>query len=178
MVINDDRIFNKYFKEISKDFKRQLSDITEVVIHGTGGGKSARGIIRWMLGGERTKQYKRGIALFHVEIDRNGDVYNLISPSYWCYHSSSGKHDKCTMGIELVNPGIENTDGYTLEQYEALMNLLNQFKAVFPINIICGHGYNKQKYSKKYKNCPGENFKWEFLEEIGCKKIENECYKA
>jgi N-acetyl-anhydromuramyl-L-alanine amidase AmpD len=161
-IIQENRIFDKFFKKISKSFIRE--DIEEIIVHGTGGGVSASAIINWMLGGERKAEYERGIALFHYEIDRNGDVYQIISPKYWCYHSSSGRHDKKTIGIELVNPIKENHGSYMIQQYNSLCNLIKMFMTTYDLKVIAGHGATKQKYSGGYKNCPGEKFEWSILE--------------
>jgi hypothetical protein len=181
-IINEDRIYKKYFHAIEDQFIRKVDNVKEIVIHGTGGGKSARAILNWMLAGERAEEYKKGIGLFHSEIDLNGDQYNILSPLYWCYHSSSGPHDKLTIGIELVNPTIGNTGGYTDAQYKALFETIDAYLGLFPITTICGHGYNGHKFSSKYKSCPG-NFDWkrllEFLvqENFNPKKIDKECYE-
>ncbi|MBN2401973.1 MAG: N-acetylmuramoyl-L-alanine amidase [Spirochaetes bacterium] len=181
-IINEDRIHKKYFKDIEDQFNRKVEDIKEIVIHGTGGGKSARAILNWMLAGERAEQYKKGIALFHSEIDKNGDIYNILNPLYWCYHSSSGKHDKYTIGIELVNSEVDNKGSYTSNQYKSLFEMIDAYLGLFPIASIVGHGYNGKKFSGKYKNCPG-NFDWNKLQKFliaeGFKfnKADNECYE-
>jgi N-acetyl-anhydromuramyl-L-alanine amidase AmpD len=176
-LINDDRIYKKYFKEIENKFIRKVSDISEIVIHGTGGGQSAKAILNWMLSGERAEEYKKGISLFHSQIDRNGDIYNILSNLFWCYHSSSGQHDKYTIGIELVNPLEENMGNYTDLQYKVLFELLESYKELFPIKSIVGHGHNKKKFSNGYKNCPG-NFDWEKLQmKFNLKLIDKECYQ-
>ena len=174
-IIQDDRIFDKYFKNISENFTR--SNIEEIIIHGTGGGVSANSIINWMLKGEREDEYKRGIALFHYEIDRNGDIYQIISPKYWCYHSSSGQHDKKTIGIELINPVKANHGSYLIQQYNSLFDLIKMFMTTYELKIIAGHGAIKQKYNGSYKNCPGEKFEWSMLEDnFRLKKISDEMY--
>lgn len=162
-IIYDGRVFEKYFAPISSEFERDINDISEIVIHGTGGGQSAKGIIKWMLDGEREILYKKGIALFHYEIDRNGDIYQIIPDLNWVYHSSSGEHDKKTIGIELVNPVIFNRGPYTIDQYNSLFSLIKKFIGLYSINYIAGHGANKLKYSGSYKECPGK-FDWTLLE--------------
>jgi N-acetyl-anhydromuramyl-L-alanine amidase AmpD len=161
-IIQDYRVHDKYFASISSEFSRNIADITEIVCHGTAGGQSAKGIIKWMLSGEREEEYKKGIALFHYEIDRNGDIYQIIPDLNWVYHSSSGRHDKKTIGIELVNPVIENKGKYTIDQYNSLFSLIKRMMQLYPIDHIAGHGGNKLKYSGSYKNCPGE-FDWVLL---------------
>lgn len=174
-LIQDTRVFDKYFSPIKDQFTRD--DISEIIVHGTSGGQSAKGIINWMLGGERAEEYKKGIGLFHYEIDRNGDVYQLIPNGYWCYHSSSGQHDKVTVGIELVNPEKDNFGKYKMEQYKSLMDLIKMFMLNYQIKVIAGHGATKLQYSGSYKYCPGKLFDWELLEKnFNIKKIKNEMY--
>jgi hypothetical protein len=188
-IINDNRIYKKYIKdqEIENVLTRSVEDIKEIVIHGAGIASSATGVLNWMARGgimpdgtTREEQYKKGISLFHSEIDRNGNVYNILSPLFFCYHSSSGHHDRFTLGIELINGEVDNKFEYTNEQYQSLFNMIDAYSGLFPVGTICGHGYNGQKYSGKYKNCPG-NFNWDKLQEYFSKefniiKIDKECY--
>jgi N-acetyl-anhydromuramyl-L-alanine amidase AmpD len=181
-IIKDHRIFEKYFEPISEVFERE--NIREIVIHGTGGGASAQGIIKWMLNGgvmadgsKREDLYKRGIALFHYLIDRNGDLYHLIPDRYWCYHSSSGRHDIKTIGVELVNTVSGNKGKYEVEQYDSLFSLIKKMMTLYPIKYIAGHGGNKLNYSGSYKECPGEKFNWKMLEEnFSLRKAAREIY--
>jgi hypothetical protein len=176
-LIQEDRIFKKYFEPIAEKQIRENNDITEVVIHGTGGGLSAKGIINWMLGGERASQYVKGVALFHYEIDLNGDVYQILDDKYWVWHSTSGKHDKNTIGIELVNTSSENKGGYQIEQYEALIKVLKLLLPKYPITKIGGHGAVQKKFSGGYKLCPGHLFDWGMLENIfNMQKLEDEYF--
>ena len=138
------------------------SDPNEIVIHGTGGGASASVMIDWMLSGERVKEYVRGIALYHYLIDFSGEVIEIISPDNWVYHSSSGAHDKLTIGIEMMNKSTNNENEYTDRQYTALFGLIDELMKKYSIKSIVGHGYNGKKYSNLDKNCPG-NFDWQKL---------------
>lgn len=151
-------------------FGRNLKDISEIVIHGTGGGTNAASLLRWILAGERAEEYKKGIGLFHYLIDRDGTIYKLYSLEKWMYHSSSGQHDKCTVGIELMNPSTNNQVEYTVEQYKSLAELVKAANGLATIKTIVGHGFNKQKYSGLYKVCPGR-FDWfnfgEILDKMG-----------
>lgn len=173
----DLRIYEKFFEPISEEFERNLDLIYEIVLHGTAGGRTASGMLRWMLTGERAKEYRRGVALYHDLLDRNGDVYAIIPYHYWVYHSSSGKHDKRTIGIEMINPEKDNDSEYTNEQYEGLFKHIEYLLSVIPsIKSIVGHGSNKLKYSGKYKECPG-NFDWDRLQKhFSLKKVEQERY--
>lgn len=145
-------------------FERE-KDITTIVLHGTGGGSSTEGLIKWMLDGERGDSYERGIALFHYLIGRDGEIIELIDPEFWVYHSSSGRQDRRTIGIELMNPDPSNIAEYTLDQYDSLFWLM--FENLFPsyptINAIVSHNRMKEKFSGGSKDCPN-NFEWEALE--------------
>jgi len=160
--VNVNEIRNKYHQ----GFPRDISTISEIVIHGTGGGSSAQGIIKWMLAGERSAEYSRGVALFHFEIDLNGDIYEIIDPDRWVYHSGSGKHDMITIGIELVNPAPQNKGSYTSEQYAGLISLIFDYMSRrYHIETIVGHGVNQQQFSGSYKDCPGQEFDWDILQD-------------
>lgn len=142
-------------------WKRKIEEITEVVIHGTPG-KTATGLLQWMIGGERGKSYKKGQALFHFLIDKNGTIYQIAPINRFYFHSCSGKHDKLTIGIELLNPIVGNEGDYSDLQYESLELLM--FDALFTycknINRVVGHDYNYNTYKGIRKNCPGKNFDW------------------
>jgi hypothetical protein len=138
-------------------FHRQSQPI-EIVMHGTGGGTSSHGMIDWMLGGERAAEYNKGIALFHYLIDRDGQVTEIISPSNWVYHSSSGLHDMLTIGIEHIKPDALNTTEPTDEQYQSDLEMIVFLMNQYPINSIIGHVQNTLKYSgPQYVKvpCPG-----------------------
>lgn len=157
----DTEIRNKYHI----GFNRDKLDVNQIVIHGTGGGSSAQSIMRWMLGGERASQYKKGIGLFHYLIDCFGVIYEIISPKNWVYHSSSGRHDKHTIGIELINLNFSNQSEYTPNQYFSFIDLIfNKIFKMYNITSIIGHGTCKKIYSKSYKNCPG-NFNWKIIKD-------------
>ena len=142
--------------------------VTEIVIHGTGGGSTSKAIINWIMGGERAKEYLRGVALFHYLIDREGGIIEVINPSKWVYHSSSGIHDKETIGIEHINPDAKNQDAFTDEQYQSDLDLILFLITQFPVTSIIGHVQNTLKYSgQKYVKvpCPG-NYDWPRLQKM------------
>lgn len=148
-------------------FRRKAENINEIVIHGTHG-KSANGLMQWILGGERSNQYKKGIALFHFIIDRLGSIYQIAPIDRWYYHSSSGKHDKKTIGIEFLNPLVNNEGEYTVPQYTSLKDLILFFMETYNIQRIVGHDYNYNTYRGNRKNCPGRKFEWQQIREM-CK---------
>jgi len=135
---------------------------TELVIHGTGGGSSSDKFINWMIGGERSKEYEKGVALFHYLNDRDGAITEIISPDRWVYHSSSGSHDAVTIGVEHINPNSKNETYYTDNQYKADIELIVFLMDKYPINTIVGHVQNTLKFSgPQYVKvpCPG-NYDW------------------
>jgi len=148
-----------------KGFPRKKKNVKEIVIHGTAGGGSAKGLLSWMFRSGR-KGYKRGIALFHYIVDYDGEIYEIINPDNWVYHSSSGRHDKTTIGIELMNKKTDNEGSYTSEQYASLDWLILHLMNNYPIKNIVSHSYNIEKYSRAYKNCPGSKFKWGNVEAL------------
>lgn len=159
-IIIVNKIRNKY-----PGLSRKSSDIKEIVIHGTGGG-TAKGIIDWMSSDtcERRELYKQAIGLFHFMIDRNGDIYEILNPEVWTYHSESGFHDHKTIGIELVNPELLNAGEYTDDQYDSLNTLMSKIIDRFKIDTISTHDYNRKFFSgSKPKPCPGHKFDWDKL---------------
>lgn len=160
----DKRVRDKYRKGWIKKVRKD--NIIEITLHGTAGSSSTDGLLRWMYQGARAKQYYKGVALFHYAIGRKDyKIVEVIDPDYWVYHSSSGKHDKKTIGIELLNPSKTNRDPYTDEQYGLLFDLI--FEYLIPnyptITQISSHDYNRIVYSGlSKKGCPG-NFDWDKL---------------
>jgi len=148
-------------------WKRNLDGINEVVIHGTAGGSSIDALIDWMEKDGRPAEYKRGEALFHYAIGRDGRIVEVINPENGVYHSCAGRYDILhTIGIELCNPKSDNSAPYSAQQYAALWDLI--FAILFerfPITRIVGHEYNYLKFSGKRKPCPGAGFSWLSLED-------------
>jgi len=153
-------------KKYHSGFERVDSDIYQIALHGTGGGNSALGCIRWMRKYGRPDLYRKGIALFHYLIDRKNGTYEIINPHNWVYHSSSGRHDQHTIGIELVNPGRDNGNKYTKYQYKQCVRLIDFLMTIFPINSIASHDKIKQIYSGGSKSCPGEGFDWNYFQSV------------
>lgn len=150
--------------------------ISEIVIHGTGGGRSVAGLLHWMYNDGRP-EYSKNIGFFHFAIGRgdkgekDGLIVNVLDPEYWTYHSTCYKHDYETIGIELLNSSLSNRDPYTDAQYDSLFKLIfDHLLPLYPsITRIVGHRYNiwrwnSEAVAKQYdKNCPG-NFDWSKLE--------------
>ena len=163
-------------KEIERLYTRGLKRTkkpVEIVVHGTAGGSSAQGLIKWMTGlinskdkweKQRAADYLKGVALFHFVIDYDGTIYQLINPDNFVYHSQAGLYDSNTIGVELMNSKPKNAGTYTAEQYKALAELIEYLKRHrFPlITRISTHDFNAWTYSglKKTTPCPGPNFRF------------------
>lgn len=157
-IIKEEVIREKY----TQGHKRTLP-VKYLVVHGTGGGRNAKNLLAWMRNPNKKQQarYRRGVALFHYIIDRDGSVTEIIDPHNWVYHSSIGEMDAGTIGVELMNPSKSNSTAYTDEQYKSLVELYDYLKGKFPLEKIFSHRYAKQVIGGHgRKNCPG-NFDWD-----------------
>lgn len=148
--------------------------ITEIVIHGTGGGTTTQGFLKWMYDGERAADYVKGVGLFHFFVGKDGAVVETLDTEYWVWHSTSDGHDENTIGIECLNSSKSNRDPYTDVQYNSLFKLIfEHLVPLYPtINRITSHKYNILKYNspsvaQKYlKDCPGNGFDWTKLDAV------------
>jgi hypothetical protein len=139
-------------------FPRNKEDITRIVIHGTGGG----GTLPFMKQGGQGKQDKK-IGLFHYLIEKNGDIIQLVEDLEWVYHSSAGKMDKNSIGIEILKTKADNSDIPTKEQYTAILELIKSLVEKYNIDCFMSHDYSRKKYSNKSpKPCPN-TFDWGLL---------------
>jgi N-acetyl-anhydromuramyl-L-alanine amidase AmpD len=138
--------------------ERDLIKVNEIVIHHTAGDGSWRGLKQWFTADscERKEQFKKFIGFTHYYIDKNGDVNQPFFLNTWMYHSCSAKHDKETVGIELIHA----KGAFTEAQYEALANLVELIYNSCPIDTIVSHDYNYMHYSGKSKGCPSAWFDW------------------
>lgn len=137
---------------------RPLDKVNEIVIHHTAGDGSWNGLKKWMLSEscERKEQFKKFIGLTHYYINKDGSVWQPFFLDTWLYHSCSGKHDKETIGIELVH----SAGDFAESQYEALTGLIEHITKQCPITRIVSHDYNYKHYSGKAKGCPSAWFNW------------------
>ena len=161
MINFDSDVINRF----GEPPKRDLKKVNEIVIHHTAGDGSWRGLKSWILGNnnERIEQHKKFIGLTHFYIDKDGKINQIYNNDTWTYHSCSGKHDKETIGIELVHGTGEFTD----QQYSSLIELIKLLKIDMPITKIVSHDYNYLKYSGRTKMCPSDFFRWEKLNDMG-----------
>jgi len=156
---------NKSIREKYCQGFNRIGPITEIVIHSTAGFDNSEGMINWMLGGERGIDYAKGVALFHFLNDMQGNITQIIDPSMYVYHSSSGAHDKETIGIENIKPTKDNSGFLPAPQLVALCELIEQLLDSIPsIKRIVSHDFNRMKFSQQPpKPCPGD-FEWSALE--------------
>ncbi len=152
-----------------RGFQRK-KPVSEIVIHGTDGGGTYDFVLRGdgvnRLGEKFSETYKKGVALFHYLIEPGGDVIEIIDPERWVYHSTSGKHDELTIGIEVQkNSNVRSKP--TQEQMFALVALCQMLIKRFPkIDRVVSHDYNGLKYSARPpKPCPGA-FDWGEFERL------------
>ena len=167
-VITDTRVRDKYCKGFDRS-----TPIAEIVIHATGGGSSTESMIEWMLAGERATEYENGVALFHYLTSPDQPTVEIIDPDKWVYHSSSGYHDKETIGIENIKPDSQNKGYLPPDQMQALCELVATLLLKYPsISRIVSHDFNAQKFSGRGpKPCPGD-FSWnDFIECISVSGI-------
>jgi hypothetical protein len=171
IIVQDTRLRQKY-----KGLPRGIQDVTEIVIHATGGGRSAKDIIDWMSSDicERISLYKQAIGLFAYIIDFDGIIYNIMPVNDWYFHSDAGQHDKHTIGIEMMNNGAGNTGKFTDSQYKALNELIGSLIEYYPINSIASHDANRREYSNlDPKPCPGINFDYKIIEQFVTDNVGN-----
>jgi hypothetical protein len=171
-IIIDKKIRTKYKEGWINKIRKQ--PIKEIVLHGTGGGNTIEGFLRWMFDGERANEYFKGTALIHYVIGKEGEIVEIIDPEYYTFHSSSGFNDMKTICIELINSSKSNRDPYTKKQYIALEKLIfkHLIKLYPTITRITSHRFNILTYNtpkviqQKLKQCPGEGFDWNKLDEM------------
>jgi len=164
-----------------KGWKRNLEDIIEVVIHHTESNMDENQTIEWIKGGERSAEYKRGVALFSFLLGQTGHLVKLGPLSRWWYHSSSRNHDSVTVGIEVCN----RYESFTDAQIKMLWWFLFDYIPYHCPNFkrVVGHSYNEKIYSGTNKHCPGKGMPWGIMEQemthrgIVFKKIFDEAYE-
>lgn len=140
--------------------------VNEIVLHGTAGG-STLNFVRNATG-TRAHRYRHNVGLFHYLIQRDGDIWEIIDPDRWVYHSQRSSKDSHTIGIELVNLDYGNRGDYTDKQYDSLDYLIfGHLMEEYPkISIIMSHTRSYQKYvgGNRRLPCPGPGFEWDILE--------------
>lgn len=143
-------------------FKRNVSPAI-LVIHGSAGPNPYKWVAEGdRLGNPRTELYKKGIALWHYTINQDGEICEMIDPENWVYHSSAGRADEQTIGVEMEHPD-NGTLPFKDTQYIALFSLINFLMLKYPISEIISHNKMKQRHRGTNKKCPGPGFDWNRL---------------
>lgn len=146
-MITEDTLIRRKFHS---GFKRNVP-ITELVLHGS----YTDDDYSYILNGEKTDLYKRGIDLPHYLIV-NDSIKNLIDPNKWTYHSNSGFHDEETIAITIQKL---KTDYPTDNQYANINYLIKTLLMLYPtIKHITTHEINAKKYSNMNIVCLGGYF--------------------
>ncbi len=151
-------------KKWHSGFKRSVSPCI-LVVHGSAGPNPYKWVAEGdRLGNPRTDMYKKGIALWHYTINTTGETIEMIDPDKWVYHSSAGRADEQTIGVEMEH----RDNGTTLfkdAQYLALYELIDFLMSQYPIYEIISHNKMKTRHRGKGKQCPGPGFDWDKVAE-------------
>jgi len=173
MIIKDHEIRTKYH-----DGFLRKNPPTEIILHGTAGPNT----LNWMKGNPIASNgqnyadwYKKGIGLFHYFVDRAGQVFEVIDPERWVFHSESNTYDENTIGIEFENLDLANMGHYTGGQYTAMREIFDHLFSRYKICVLASHDRYRMKYANKNpKPCPGPLFDW--FEVIKYFKENKYCY--
>lgn len=160
----DTEIRRKYHAGFPRD-----KDPDILVIHGSAGPNP----YGWVLHAERYKNprldlYKKGIALWHYTINKDGEVIEMIDPDNWVYHCNAGKYEVRTIGVEMENR--DNKSPFTDYQYESLYKLIDYIHERFRLFEIISHNKIKERYTGKNKVCPGPGFEWDRVKKFIARK--------
>lgn len=119
--------------------KREKRGIDTVVIHSS---YDALGNKPYDVDG-LIKEYKEYEVSPHYLIDREGNIYQLVSDNNIAYHAGQSKVPDGRTGVNQFSLGIElmNTkeDKYTSKQYDSLNELLAHLKEKYNIKFVVGH---------------------------------------
>lgn len=106
----------------------------------------------------------------HALVHSNGNIEMCRPPNAGAYHARG--HNTDSLGMEFLVPGVHDystfletikTDWCTPEQYEAGMEIINQWRFDYDIGLIVRHS----DVSPGRKVDPGTGFKWrEFSESL------------
>lgn len=120
----------------------------------------------------------------HYIIDRMGNIYQLVDELRMAWHAGKSKMpspddresvNKFSVGIELLG---NETDGFTIEQYNALASLITNMIGRLPIANILGHNHiGGAKVRLEDPKTDPWNFDWLLfqallIEKIGSEKID------
>ena len=146
-------------------FRKKNKIVKYVVIHYTGM-KSLN------LAYQKLSSGKSNVSA-HYLISRNGNIFNLLCPSFKAWHSGKSKWKKnnnindYSIGIELENKGHEfGYSNFTNIQYLSLKKLINFIKNNF--NILDENIIFHSDIAPNRKQDPGEKF---FIKKIGINRF-------
>lgn len=135
-------IDRKTFRLPPSGYIAEQHDKDLVLLHFTAGTSARSAYNTWMAAAAR-------VATAYI-LDVDGKIYELFDPSYWAYHlgvkgadSANHRHDKRSIGIEIVNPGPlkPNSAGELCWWYPA-----NRFETVW-----CKTGETRRYVKKAYR---------------------------
>lgn len=141
---------------------KSLNAVTEIVIHHTAGDGNWKGLLSWFTEGtnKRRNLYFKFIGFTHFYIEKSGEIFKAFPLTRWLYHSCSGKHDRFSIGIELIH----RKGSFSDEQYSSLAWLIQELIKDCPnVMQIVSHDYNYMTYSNDAKGCPGKEFDFDLL---------------
>ena len=136
--------------------RRKLSNVTLGVVHYTDS-TTLEGTANWL-------DDPRAQVSTHYLIGKSGKVikYNDLRTKLWHAGRSEWngrKHcNKFSIGYELIGTA---TSGFTVEQYDTLVELLLCNMTVCPLEAVVGH----EQISPGRKFDPGKDFSWHLLSE-------------
>lgn len=108
----------------------------------------------------------------HYVISEEGEIIQLVEEDCIAWHAGQSywagrTHlNRCSIGIELVNPGHgPNYRPFSKAQMEALVELSQDIQARYPIPLH--HILAHSDIAPQRKQDPGELFDWDFLADHG-----------
>ncbi|MCX6765783.1 MAG: N-acetylmuramoyl-L-alanine amidase [Candidatus Moranbacteria bacterium] len=106
------------------------------------------------------KEYKQYRVASHYLIDRQGNIYRLVSENNIAYHAGESKVpdgrtdvNNFSIGIELMN---KESGKFTDDQYDSLNYLLRYLRSKYKIKYVLGHN----QIASGRKSDPW-NFEWD-----------------
>ena len=161
-------------------YTRNLSDITHIGIHGTGGGLASDSDSLDYILGQNVRRYTVGE--FHYFIGKTGKIYELLSPEKGTLAGNlpinennpnygtlphEPPFEKNIISIEHLNLHNNNERAYTDEQKKASFELILYLLQTYTtITGIVGHGAGMANWYPEqgnYKVCPGPFYPWSDL---------------
>lgn len=99
----NDLVINTDNELPAEQYIKQVTEKSQIFIHFTAGGPSAKNTISYWNGDEQK------VATAFVVDGINGELYEAFHPDYWGWHlgvkGTNGRMDKASVGIEICNYG-------------------------------------------------------------------------